>query len=64
MALLDFKCKDCNSEFFEIVKSPDEKVVCPKCKSDKVERIYKGKFYGKGGGGSCSGSCSGCSGCH
>ncbi|MCX7883636.1 MAG: zinc ribbon domain-containing protein [Caloramator sp.] len=62
MALIDFKCKKCGNEFFEIVKNVDEKITCPKCSSEKVERIYKGKFYGKGG--SCSGSCSGCSGCH
>lgn len=61
MALIDFKCKDCNNKFFEIINKEDEKVVCPKCKSANIERIYKGKFYGKGG--SCQGSCSGCSGC-
>lgn len=60
MALIDFKCKECGHEFFELVNS-NEKVNCPKCNSDNVERIYKGKFYGKG---SCSGGCSTCSGCH
>lgn len=48
MALIDYKCEKCGSSFFEIVKSGDEKVVCPKCKSDNTKRIYKGKFYGKG----------------
>lgn len=62
MALIDFKCENCGECFFEIVKSDNEKVVCPKCKSTSIVRVYKGKFYGKGG--SCSGgSCSGCSGC-
>ena len=61
MALIDYKCKDCGREFFEIIRNQDDKAVCPDCKSKKVERIYKGKFYGKGPG--CSGSCSGCSGC-
>lgn len=61
MALIDFKCKECGKEFFEIVNSNEEKIICPHCKSDKVERVYKGKYYGKG---SCSGECSGCSGCH
>lgn len=61
MALIDFKCKECGNEFFEIVKDSNDKVKCPKCSSDNVQRIYKGKFYGKG---SCSGSCSSCSGCH
>lgn len=62
MALIDYKCKECGKEFFEIVNGNDEKVVCPQCKSDKIERVYKGKYYGKGQ--NCSGQCSGCSGCH
>lgn len=63
MALIDFKCKECGKEFFEIVLSGDDKVTCPECKSTNVERVYKGKYYGKGGG--CSGSCSSCGGgCH
>ncbi|WDC85392.1 zinc ribbon domain-containing protein [Caloramator sp. mosi_1] len=48
------------TRIFEIVNS-EEKVNCPKCKSENVERVYKGKFYGKG---NCSGGCSTCSGCH
>lgn len=62
MALIDFKCKKCGKDFFEIVSSNEEKVVCPKCNSEEVERIYKGKYFGKGGG--CSGGCSSCNGCH
>jgi putative FmdB family regulatory protein len=62
MALIDFKCKDCGKEFFEIINGQGEKPVCPECKSKNIERVYKGKFYGKGAG--CAGSCSGCSGCH
>lgn len=60
MALIDFKCLKCNNEFFEIVKDFGEKVICPECRSPEVERVYKGKYYGKGG--NCSGSCSGCGG--
>lgn len=61
MALIDYKCNECNNEFFEIVNGENTSVSCPKCKSTNVKRIYKGKFYGKGGG--CSGNCSCCSGC-
>ncbi|ERI93569.1 putative regulatory protein [Clostridiales bacterium oral taxon 876 str. F0540] len=62
MALIDYKCEKCDSSFFEIVKSTEEKVKCPNCGSESTKRIYKGKFYGKGGG-CAGGSCSGCSGC-
>lgn len=59
MPLIDYKCDECGKEFFEIVKG-DEEIKCPQCKSTKVKRVYKGKYYGKG---SCGGSCSTCSGC-
>lgn len=63
MPLIDFKCTKCENEFFEIVKNENEKIICPKCGSEEVRKLYKGKFYGKNGAG-CSGSCSTCSGCH
>lgn len=62
MPLIDYKCEKCNKEFFELVKNSEDKVTCPHCGSEKINRVYKGKFYGKGG--SCSGGCSTCSGCH
>lgn len=62
MPIIDYKCKDCGKQFFEIVKSAEDKVVCPNCKSTNTDRIYKGKFYGKNSGG-CTGHCATCSGC-
>ena len=62
MALIDFKCEKCGSSFFEIINNSEEKVQCPKCGSDEVKRVYKGKYYGKNDG--CSGGCSTCGGCH
>jgi putative FmdB family regulatory protein len=63
MALLDFKCDNCGEGFFEVVKSEAEEVKCPKCGSENVKRVYKGKFYGKSGGSCSGGNCSSCSGC-
>ncbi|AWZ49697.1 FmdB family zinc ribbon protein [Hathewaya limosa] len=63
MPLIDFKCNDCEKEFFEIVKNSNEEVKCPECNSVNVKRLYKGKFYGKCEG-KCNGNCGGCSGCH
>lgn len=62
MPMIDYKCNDCGKEFFEIVSSSEEKVKCPSCGSCNTKRVYKGKFYGKGG--SCGGDCSCCGGCH
>lgn len=62
MPLIDYKCEKCGNSFFEIVKNENDKVVCPKCKSEDVKREYKGKYFGKGG--NCSGSCSSCPGCN
>ncbi|MHB1391521.1 MAG: FmdB family zinc ribbon protein [Clostridia bacterium] len=43
MALLDFKCKDCNEKFFEIVSASNrDKVACPKCGSNNVGQIFEG----------------------
>lgn len=61
MALVDYICKCCGKDFFEIVKNVDERVTCPNCKDENVERVYKGKYYGKGV--NCSGGCGGCGGC-
>jgi len=55
MPLIDYKCNKCGKEFFEVVKSTDEKVKCPVCGSEDTDRVYKGKFYGNG---NCSGNCS------
>lgn len=63
MAIIDYRCKGCGKEFFEIVLNSSEKVCCPGCGSEDLERVYKGKYYGKGGACS-SGSCSSCPGCH
>lgn len=63
MAIVDYRCKECGRAFFEIVNKVNEKINCPECNSISVERIYKGKYYGKGSscGGNCSSGCSGCS---
>ncbi|AAK81473.1 putative FmdB family regulatory protein [Clostridium acetobutylicum] len=63
MPLIDYKCKSCGNQFFEIVSNSDDKAKCPKCGSEDSERVYKGKFYGKNGG-NCTGHCASCGGCH
>ena len=64
MPILKYKCTDCDSVFEELVLNTNETVVCSNCKSTKLVRHYQGKCYSSPAkDGSCSGNCSGCSGC-
>ncbi len=43
MPMINFKCRDCDTKFSELVYSYNkDKVRCPNCKG-KVEQIYEGK---------------------
>ena len=61
MPIFEFKCTKCGNVFDELVKTPEEKAFCPRCRS-AAERSYSGKVYsatGKQSGG-CGGNCSEC----
>jgi len=38
MPLYEYSCKDCSTEFETLVFSSEEKVECPKCESESVEK--------------------------
>ena len=67
MPIYDFRCTRCGHRF-ELLRSISgrDDAVCPKC-GGSVVRVYEGKWCmgaSSGGGGcSCGGNCSGCSGC-
>ncbi len=43
MALLDFKCKNCGENFYEIVNSSKKnEIKCPKCGSKDVNQVFQG----------------------
>ena len=78
MRFVDSKCADCRkvSEYY-IGEDETDKLICPNCGSKNMQRVFapircksssNNDFsseddYSSAQGGSCSGSCSGCSGC-
>jgi len=63
MPLFEYVCDKCGKEFEELVRSPDEKVCCPSCKSSKVEKkmsVFAHKSGEKFRSSSSSSSCSSC----
>ena len=64
MPILQYRCKNCNKDFEELVKKFDDEVLCPVCKS-KAERRYSGDMFSATGqpAKKCSGNCKTCGGC-
>lgn len=64
MPLFQYRCKNCNKDFEELVKKFDDEVLCPFCKS-KAERLYSGTMFSATGkpAKKCSGNCKNCGGC-
>lgn len=64
MPVFRYACKQCGNTFEELVRSYEEEVICPVCKT-KAERVWCGKVYSATGAPvkKCSGKCSECKGC-
>ena len=62
MPIYEFRCCNCCEEFETLVFNSNEKITCPKCDGDKVERLMSG-FAHKSEGGKMVSSSSGCSSC-
>lgn len=39
MPLYEYLCRECESDFELLIRSPDEQPVCPYCDSDKVMKL-------------------------
>jgi putative FmdB family regulatory protein len=72
MPIFEYTCLDCGRDFETIVFKSSEKVCCPHCHTENLEKkmskfAFKGadRFVGTGSSSSC-GSCSSgnCSSCH
>ena len=64
MPVLEYKCPQCGKRFQELVKSHEEKVLCPNCKRE-AERVWSGEMYSSTGKPPrrCTGHCDSCDGC-
>jgi putative FmdB family regulatory protein len=62
--IYEFKCKECGSEFEELVFGSAEGVACPKCESSAVERLMSAFAFKSGEKFVPSGGASGCTSCH
>ena len=72
MPIYEYRCLKCDEEFETLVFGSKDKVNCPHCKGDKLERLMSGyafkssgNFTPSSGSANCS-SCSStnCSSCH
>ena len=39
MPIFEYTCRGCDHQFETIVRSPREKIACPKCASRKVDKL-------------------------
>jgi putative FmdB family regulatory protein len=72
MPIFEYHCEGCGCDFEQLVLSSAERVTCPKCQGDNVQKLMSccghkssgGKFVSSAGGGGCAscagGSCSTC----
>ncbi|BDQ37454.1 hypothetical protein SYK_18140 [Pseudodesulfovibrio nedwellii] len=51
MPIYEYICKECDNEFEELVFSQDATVVCPKCGSEKTEKLMSACAVKTDGGG-------------
>ena len=67
MPIYEFTCNKCKENFEELIYRSDEKVICPKCKGENIEKlISKSRHLTSNSSapiGSSNTSSSGCSSC-
>ncbi|OQB48482.1 MAG: Zinc ribbon domain protein [Firmicutes bacterium ADurb.Bin153] len=62
MPMFEFKCEDCGHNFETLAKK-DERVVCPKCNSDRTKKLLSKFGFSCGSSFKPSVGSSDCSGC-
>jgi len=48
MPVFEYTCNRCGVKFDEWVRTTDQKVICPICKSEKVEKLFSSFSTGSG----------------
>jgi len=51
MPMYDYRCKNCDEKFEELVLSsstPDDEITCPKCKKNQAERLLSAPMVSTG----------------
>ncbi len=63
MPIFEYHCNQCENDFEKLVFNVSEKIICPKCKSKKVQRVMSTFAFSSGGKfkSTATSSCSGCS---
>ncbi len=58
MPMFDYRCKECNYEYEELVQSceiPDEEIICPKCGKNQSEKLISAPSIASGSSASSAG---------
>jgi len=63
MPIYEYECLECNEQFETLVFGGDDRVACPQCKGEKLERLMSAFGFRSGGDFTPSSGSSGCNGC-
>lgn len=39
MPIFEYKCNECNNQFEELVANSEQKIICPECESENVNKL-------------------------
>ena len=56
MPIYEYDCRECEKRFETLVRSRDEKVACPECGSERVDKAWS-TFHSKQGASTTPASC-------
>lgn len=63
MPIYEYRCLKCDEKFEALVFSGDDRVACPSCKGNRLERLMSACGFKSGGSFTPASGASGCSTC-